>query len=78
MLWTASTAFGLEGQTAKDLKRLGASEVHPLPYGGVSFEGFVSDYMVEVEGLSPLKNVMPGKWASYKESWELYRKNEEK
>lgn len=38
MLWTASTAFGLEGQTAKDLKRLGASEVHPLPYGGVSFE----------------------------------------
>ncbi len=38
MLWTASTAFGLEGQTAKDLKRLGAAEVHPLPYGGVSFE----------------------------------------
>ncbi len=39
MLWTASTAFGLEGQTAKDLKRLGVSQVHPLPYGGVSFEG---------------------------------------
>ena len=38
MLWTASTAFGLEGQTAKDLKRLGATEVHPLPHGGVSFE----------------------------------------
>jgi len=38
MLWTASTAFGLEGQTAKDLKRLGAKDVHPLPYGGVSFE----------------------------------------
>ncbi len=38
MLWTANTAFGLEGQTAKDLKRLGASNVHPLPNGGVSFE----------------------------------------
>lgn len=38
MLWTASTAFGLEGQTAKDLKRIGATEVIPLPHGGVSFE----------------------------------------
>lgn len=51
---------------------------HTYTDGGVSFEGFVSDYMVEVEGLSPLKNILPGKWASYKESWELYRKNEEK
>lgn len=46
--------------------------------GGVSFEGFVSDHMVEVEGLSPLKTVSAGKSASYKEIWELYRKNEEK
>ena len=43
--------------------------------GGVSFEGFLSNHMVEVEGLSPLKSVAPGKTASYKEIWELSRKN---
>ncbi len=48
------------------------------PDGGVSFEGFVSDYMVEVEGLSPLKTVSPMRTATYTEIWELYRKNEEK
>lgn len=44
------------------------------PDGGVSFEGFVSDYMTEVEGLSPLKTVSPGKTATYTEIWELHRK----
>ena len=39
MQWTASTAFGLEGQTAKDLKRLGIEQARPLPAGGVAFEG---------------------------------------
>lgn len=48
------------------------------PDGGVSFEGFVSNHMVEVEGLSPLKTLSPGKSASYREAWKLYRKNEEK
>ena len=47
------------------------------PDGGVSFEGFVSNHMVEVEGLSPLKTVSPMKTALYRETWELYRKNEE-
>lgn len=37
MNWTASTAFGLEGQTAKDLKRLGIEEVSPRQTGGVDF-----------------------------------------
>ena len=47
------------------------------PDGGVSFEGFISDYMTEVEGLSPLHSVAPGRTASYRETWELNRKNEE-
>ena len=38
MQWTASTAFGLEGQTAKDLKHLGIEQATPLPTGGVAFE----------------------------------------
>ena len=37
MEWIASTAFGLEGQTAKDLRRLGISGVCPQPSGGVLF-----------------------------------------
>lgn len=39
MQWIANTAFGLEGQTAKDLKRLGVESAAPQPAGGVLFEG---------------------------------------
>lgn len=42
--------------------------------GGVSFESFISDYMAEIEGLSPLINLLPNKSATYMESWELLRK----
>ncbi len=45
--------------------------------GGVSFEVFVSDYMAEIEGLSPIKNIAPMKTATYKETWELCRNNKE-
>lgn len=45
------------------------------PDGGVSFEIFVSDYMTELEGLSPLKTILPNKSATYKEKWELCRKD---
>ena len=38
MQWLANTAFGLEGQTNKDLKRLGIEETKPQPAGGVLFE----------------------------------------
>lgn len=44
------------------------------PDGGVSFETFVSDYMTEIEGLSPLKTLLPDKAATYTETWELLRK----
>lgn len=43
------------------------------PDGGMSFETFVSDFMTEIEGLSPLKTVLPDKTASYTETWELCR-----
>ncbi|NLG25552.1 MAG: class I SAM-dependent RNA methyltransferase, partial [Clostridiales bacterium] len=38
MQWIASAAFGLEGQTAKDLKRLGIESARPNGIGGVDFE----------------------------------------
>ncbi len=38
MQWIASTAFGLEGQTNKDLKRLGIEHTQPQSTGGVIFE----------------------------------------
>ncbi|MBP5467270.1 MAG: hypothetical protein J6Y43_06900, partial [Clostridia bacterium] len=43
------------------------------PDGGVSFETFVSDFMTEIEGLSPLKTLSPNKTATYTETWELLR-----
>ena len=38
MQWIANTAFGLEGQTSRDLKRLGIGNAQPQPAGGVLFE----------------------------------------
>ncbi len=39
MKWIASAAFGMEGLTGKDLKRLGAENVTVLNVGGATFEG---------------------------------------
>lgn len=39
MKWIASAAFGLEGMTGKDLKRLGAENVRVMDVGGACFEG---------------------------------------
>ena len=44
------------------------------PDGGVSFEIYVSDYMTELEGLSPLYDLLPGETAAYTEVWELFKK----
>lgn len=44
------------------------------PDGGVSFETYVSDVMIEVEGLSPLMDVLPNESAAYTERLELLRK----
>ncbi len=39
MKWIASAAFGLEGMTGRDLKRLGAENVRVMDVGGAMFEG---------------------------------------
>ena len=39
MKWIASAAFGLEGMTSRDLKRLGAENVRVMDVGGAMFEG---------------------------------------
>jgi len=48
----------------------------PYPDGGVSFEVFVSGHMTEIEGLSPLKTLLPGRSSVYREIWELCRKGD--
>ena len=42
MKWIASAAFGMEGLTGRDLKRMGMQNVRVLDVGGATFEG---DYM---------------------------------
>ena len=39
MKWIASAAFGMEGLTGKDLKRLGAENVEVMNVGGAAFTG---------------------------------------
>lgn len=46
------------------------------PDGNVSFETFLSKYMVEVESLSPLYTLDPGGAAEHDEVWTLYPKKE--
>lgn len=43
MKWIASAAFGMEGMTGRDLKRMGMQEVTVLDVGGVTFEGSYAD-----------------------------------
>lgn len=45
MKWIASAAFGMEGITGKDLKRLGAENVNVLSVGGAEFEGDMATAM---------------------------------
>ena len=43
MKWIASTAFGMEGMTGRDLKRMGMQNVHVMDVGGATFEGSYQD-----------------------------------
>ena len=43
MKWIASAAFGMEGMTGRDLKRLGMQDVKVLDVGGAMFEGTYLD-----------------------------------
>ena len=43
MKWIASAAFGLEGITGRDLKRMGMENVRVMDVGGAEFEGGFED-----------------------------------
>ncbi len=43
MKWIASAAFGMEGMTGRDLKRMGMQNVRVLDVGGAMFEGSYQD-----------------------------------
>ncbi len=43
MKWTARAAFGMEGMTGRDLKRMGMKSVQVMDVGGASFEGDFAD-----------------------------------
>ena len=43
MKWIASAAFGMEGMTGRDLKRLGMENVHVMDIGGAEFDGSFED-----------------------------------
>ncbi len=43
MKWIASTAFGMEGMTGRDLKRMGMQNVRVMDVGGATFEGSYQD-----------------------------------
>ena len=43
MKWIASAAFGMEGMTGRDLKRMGMQDVRVLDVGGATFEGSYQD-----------------------------------
>ncbi len=43
------------------------------PDANVSYETFMCDHMVEMESLSPLKEILPGETAQHTEVWKLRR-----
>lgn len=45
MKWIASAAFGMEGLTGRDLKRMGAEDVRVLNVGGAEFSGTLESAM---------------------------------
>ena len=55
------------------VKRFGFIEGDIYPDGGVSYETFTNDQFLEMESLSPMKDLAPGKSAKHTEVWELYR-----
>ena len=47
----------------------------PYPDGDVSFETFMCDYMLEMETLSPLGEMLPGETLEHEEIWKIQTKN---
>jgi len=61
-------------QLGEDLfvKRFPFSEKATYPDGGVNFETFSNEEMLELESLGELVDLVPGESTKHHESWELY------
>ncbi len=57
-------------------KLLDVKDGAEYPDGGVSFETFLCDHMVEVETLSPLMDIGAGETATYSEFWKLTKQGD--
>jgi hypothetical protein len=42
------------------------------PDFGASYETYINDFMLEMESLSPISELKPGRYAEHKELWELF------
>lgn len=62
-------AYFNEGQLF--LKRYNHEADAPYPDYGVSYETYVTDFMMEMETLSPLTTLLPEASLSHVEKWEL-------
>lgn len=56
------------------LKHFDVKKEQRYPDGNVSFETFMSQYMVEIESLSPMLTIQPEETAEHQEVWELCHK----
>jgi hypothetical protein len=54
------------------VKRFGFQDGQPYPDGGVNFETFTNEDMLEMESLGPLVRLGPGKAVEHREAWELF------
>lgn len=68
---------GWVGYLYKDLgfiKRFSRIEGAPYPDGGVNFETFANEDILELESLGPLVTLAPGRTATHTEIWSLHRR----
>lgn len=56
------------------IKRFGWEDGEQYPDGGVNFETFSNQDMLEIESLGPLVTLKPGATVRHTETWELFRK----
>lgn len=54
------------------IKRFKHIDGATYPDGGMSFETFTNEAMLEIESLSPLVRLAPGQTAEHSESWQLH------
>ena len=54
------------------VKRFAYLDGKPYPDGGVNFETFTNEDMLEMESLGPLVTLQPGEKAEHVETWELF------